>query len=89
MYRSGTGIVAYGKADGKLRIAECDGHSDYEYNMHLDDFSILTEPISAAKLKEITKQGHNFRQTMFSLSEEATQALVKVIIAKRKNQNDF
>ena len=77
LYKSGTGIIAYGKADGKLVKCENEGYADYEYNMHLDDFHILSNPISAAKMKEITECGYNFRQTLFAISEDASKKLIK------------
>ena len=76
LYHNGEGIVAYGKADGKLRKAECDGHPDYEYFMKLNDFHILQEPISAARIKEIMKRNIVFRQTMFSISEQDADAII-------------
>ena len=76
LYKNGTGIIAYGIADGKLQKAECDGHPDYEYYMHLDNFVELEAPISAAKMKKVTNQGFPFLMTMFSLSEEAAKAFI-------------
>lgn len=77
LYRSGVGIVAYGKADGVLNKADEGAKVDYEYNMHLDNFVTLAEPISAAKMKEIADCGFNFRQTLFSISEEAAKRIIQ------------
>ena len=52
---------------------------EYEYNMHLDNFVVLTNPISASKMKEIANCGFNFRQTLFSISEEAAKQIIKNI----------
>lgn len=79
LYKSGTGIIAFGVADGKLQKATCDGYADYEYYMHLDKFIKLQTPISAAKMKELTNQGFPFRTTMFSISEEAAKILMETI----------
>lgn len=79
LYKSGTGIVAYGKADGKLNKCECDGYEDYEYNMHLDDFVVLKDPISAAEMKEITDCGYNFRQTLFSISQSSADKIIAYV----------
>lgn len=79
LYKSGTGIIAYGYADGKLHKAECDGHPDYEYFMKLDGFVKLKNPISAARMKEIAEQGFPFRTTMFSISEEAANKFLDII----------
>lgn len=79
LYKSGTGIIAYGYADGKLHKAECDGHPDYEYFMKLNKFIKLKNPISAATMKEIAGQGFPFRTTMFSLSEEVAKKFFSII----------
>lgn len=50
-----------------------DGYDDYEYNMILDNFVELSKPISASQMKDITDSSFNFRQTMFSISEEAAK----------------
>ena len=82
MYKSGSGIIAYGVANGKLVKKDCDGYKDYEYNMHLDNFTKLKKPMSAAKMKEITKQGFPFRTTMFLISEECRDIIIKEIQEK-------
>ena len=79
LYENGVGIIAYGNASGKLEKRPCDGHDDYEYNMHLDEFVKLSKPVSASKMKEITQCGFNFRQTMFSISDEAKDKILKHI----------
>ena len=75
LYQSGKGIIAYGYADGNLKMQSYDGYEDYEYYMHLNEFRELKKTISAAEMKDITKQGFNFRQTLFSISEEAAKKL--------------
>ncbi len=79
LYKSGYGIIAYGTADGKLEKKDCDGYKDYEYYMHLDDFTVLKKPLSASKMKELTKQGFPFRTTMFYMSEECKEIIMKEI----------
>lgn len=79
LYKSGYGIIAYGTADGKLEKKDCDGYKDYEYYMHLDDFTVLKKPLSASKMKELTKQGFPFRTTMFYMSEECKDIIMKEI----------
>lgn len=75
LYQSGVGIVAYGKADGILnKVDECN-----EYNMHLNNFVVLANPISASKMKELANCGFNFRQTLFSISEEAAKKIIQSI----------
>ncbi len=79
LYESGVGIRAYGKADGILNTKDCDGYKDYEYNMNLNNFKILDKAISASEIRETIKHGLNFRQTLFSISEEDAEAIKKYI----------
>lgn len=79
LYKSGTGIVAYGIADGNLKKRDCDGNKDYEYYMGLDNFLILKVPMSASQMKEITGQGFPFRTTMFSISDECKDSIIEDI----------
>ncbi len=82
LYKSGAGIIAYGIASGKLEMQDCDGHHNYEYYMKLDNFKKLKTPFSASEMKTVAKQGFNFRQTMFSISEECKEAFIKEIRKK-------
>lgn len=82
LYKSGTGIIAYGIASGKLEMQDCDGHPNYEYFMKLDKFKELKDPVTASEMKDITNQGFNFRQTMYSISEESRDLLIKEIKEK-------
>lgn len=77
LYKNGEGIIAYGYADGVLNKCPCDGFDDYEYNMHLDRFVVLKNPVSASQIKNITGYGLNFRQTLFSISEESAKRIIK------------
>ena len=78
-YESGVGIRAYGYANGILNKKSCDGYDDYEYNMILDNFVELSKPISASQMKDITDSSFNFRQTMFSISEEAAKKIINYV----------
>jgi len=82
LYKSGTGVIAYGVATGKLEMQDCDGHHNYEYYMKLDKFKKLKKPFVASEMKAIANQGFNFRQTMFSISEESRDLLIKEIKKK-------
>ncbi|CZQ82306.1 hypothetical protein [Trichococcus collinsii] len=79
LYKSGTGIIAHGIASGKLEKQDCDGHHNYEYYMKLEKFQELKNPLSASEMKRVAKQGFNFRQTMYSISEECTDLLIKEV----------
>ena len=47
--------------------------------LHLDDFTVLKKPLNASKMKELTKQGFPFRTTMFYMSEECKDIIMKEI----------
>jgi ribosomal protein L39E len=83
LYRSGVGIVAAGKATGKLKKASYHGqpeHKDEEYSMALNDFVQVRPPLTAAEVKEISgNSGLVFRQTMFSLDREAGAKLYQAV----------
>lgn len=81
LYQTGKGIVAYGKADGKLKKKNWNGIIDDEYYMNLDDFKELKKPINASEMKRVANKGFPFRTTMFSIDEESKDALLKEIIA--------
>lgn len=79
LYKSGEGIVAYGKADGKLKKKEWEGVPEDEYYMYLEDFNILKTPMDAAKMKKISGRGFMFNTTLFSIDEETRDKLIKEI----------
>jgi len=79
LYKSGSGIVAYGIANGILEKRDCDGNKDYEYLMKLDKFEVLSTPMLPSKMKEITNQGFPFRTTLFSISDESRDLIIKEI----------
>lgn len=83
LYHSGAGIVAYGIADGVLRKKDCDGHKDYEYYMHLNDFKKLQKPITANEMKVLAKKGFPFPQTMYTISDQVKNIFVREIEEKR------
>lgn len=83
LYHSGAGIVAYGIADGVLRKKDCDGHKDYEYYMHLNDFKKLQKPITANEMKVLAEKGFPFPQTMYTISDQVKNIFVREIEEKR------
>lgn len=82
LYQTSVGIVAYGKADGKLNMKEWDNVPDDEYYMNLNDFRMLSNPLSAAEMKLAANIGFPFRTTMFSVDEDTKEKLMKAIKAK-------
>jgi hypothetical protein len=80
LYRSGEGIVAYGKASGLLErhpYQDDREHPDEEYSMRLHGFRRLSEAIPAAEIKAVAGSGISFRQTMVALPDSAGRALVE------------
>ncbi|WP_085522680.1 EVE domain-containing protein [Tuberibacillus sp. Marseille-P3662] len=79
LYKSGKGIVAMGIGTGIVNKEEYEGKPDEEYNMKLEDFTILRSPLSAAKMKEITESNFMFNQTMFSVGKERGELIWRYI----------
>ena len=82
-YGSGSGIVAVGTSDGKLRKAAYHGkpeHKDEEYAMGLLDFRLVDPPLTAADVvrRSAANPGLVFRQTMFSLDRDSGAKLYQV-----------
>lgn len=79
LYQSGVGIVAYGTGTGKFDKKDYIGHPKAETFTKLNQFQVLKTPMSASQMKTVTGQGFNFRQTMFSISEESMDKLIAEI----------
>ncbi|KOS63833.1 hypothetical protein [Lysinibacillus sp. FJAT-14222] len=82
LYKSGTGIVGYGKGTGVYKKKDYNGYSSAETYTPLNEFFRLKRPLSASEMKDICGQGFNFRQTMFSISEENANKLIQTIQEK-------
>jgi hypothetical protein len=83
LYQSRVGIVAIGKANGKLVKAPYQGkpeHPDEEYFMKLLDFRKIDPPMIAADIKRATAVDYRFMQTMFGLDAEAGKAIHKFMV---------
>ncbi len=86
LYRSREGIVAFGKADGKLKKLPYKGHIDEEYNMGLSEFKHLNQPFTASEIKNTTRNPNlTFRQTMISLSPEHGKKLLNAVHTRALN----
>lgn len=82
LYQNKVGIVAVGKASGKLEKAPYHGkqeHADEEYFMTLNSFRTIEPPLSAAQIKKITGIDHVFMTTLFSVDKESGQLIQKEI----------
>ena len=80
LYQSGVGIIAMGKASGKLQKAPYQGdpkHKDQEHFRTLHPFQRIDPPLSAAEIKKITATKYSFRGTMFSIDEESAEKLLE------------
>ena len=83
LYQSGVGIVAYGIADGIVRVGNYCGGENNEHYMNLEPFHKLEKPMSPSEMKNIGKKGFPFLQTMYSISEEVQKAFVADIEKNR------
>ncbi len=84
LYRSGSGIVAVGKANGRLEKKAYQGAPEFpdeEYSMKLNQFIMLSTPISASEIKEIVGRNLVFRSTMFALDKESGQKIHAKILS--------
>jgi len=85
LYQSGTGIVAVGKASGKLQIRNYHNNPknlDEEYFMKLNQFHLLEMPMSASEVKSVTGVNHRFMSTMFGVDSESGKALYKEVLKR-------
>ena len=79
LYQSGVGIVAVGKADGKLVKAPYQGDPqfpDEEYYMKLHNFKKVDPPLAAADIKRTTGVNYCFMQTMFGLDATSGKSIL-------------
>jgi hypothetical protein len=77
------GIVAMGKANGKLVKAPYQGdpaHPDEEYYMKLLDFQKVHPPMTAADVKKVTGIDYRFMQTMFGLDTASGKDIRKFML---------
>jgi len=88
LYRSGVGVVAFGKAGGKLIKGAYHGdpkHPEEEFSMKLSGFTLVDPPMTAPELKEISgNQGMVFRQTMVSLDREGGAKVSAALMDRKK-----
>jgi len=86
LYQSGAGIVSFGEANGKLQKAPYHGdpeHNDEEYFMRLNQFQLVSPPLTAAEIKTITGINHVFMSTMFGLDAESGKNIRRYIHENR------
>jgi len=85
LYQSGVGIVAVGKASGKLKIRNYHAdskHLDEEYYMKLNQFHLLETPISASEIKGVTGVNHRFMSTMFGVDADNGKKLYREVLSR-------
>lgn len=85
LYQSGVGIVAVGKASGKLKIRNYHAdskHIDEEYYMKLNQFHLLEAPLSASEIKGVTGVNHRFMSTMFGVDADNGKKLYKEVLGR-------
>ena len=80
LYQSGVGIVAMGRASGRVERAPYQGNAeqaDEEHFMSLEAFRRIDPPLSAAEIKAITETDYVFMSTLFSIDEESGEVLLE------------
>jgi len=85
LYQSGVGIVAVGKSADKLNKRDYQGnsqHPDEEYYKKLNQFQILSNPITASEIKNITGVNYRFMSTMFGIDADSGKSLYKEALSK-------
>jgi len=87
LYRSGTGIVAFGTVSGDLVKSphRKDGGPEDQYSKKLSRFEEVTPPLSAAEIKEITENNYVFMGTMFGLDAESGKKLLEEAARRTKS----
>ena len=86
LYQSRSGIVAFGKADGRLQKNPYHGNPDdgedgtAEYCMQLRSFQKVAPPLTAAEIKTITGVNYVFMHTMFGIGDDSGQKLMKHLL---------
>jgi len=87
LYRSGTGIVAFGTVSGDLVKSphRKDGGPEDQYSKKLSKFEEVTPPLSAAEIKEITENNYVFMGTMFGLDAESGKKLFEEAARRTKS----
>jgi len=86
LYKSGTGLVAFGSGSGKVDKSTDPTHKHAGpgdmYSTQLDKFHEVKPPISAAEIKEITGNNYVFMQTMFGMDGDSGKKLADVAIKR-------
>ena len=80
LYQSGVGIVAMGRASGRVERAPYQGNAeqaDEEHFMSLEAFRRIDPRLSAAEIKAITETDYVFMSTLFSIDEESGEVLLE------------
>jgi hypothetical protein len=84
LYGNGVGIVAYGKANGTLVKSSYHGGTDPEdtYSMKLNQFKLVSPPLTAAEIKRINGSNFPFLRTMSALDPESGDKIIKEIAGR-------
>jgi len=86
LYKSGTGIVAFGAASGDLVKSKHrpGGGPEDQYSMKLRNFFELSAALAASEIKEITENNYVFRGTMFGIDADAGHKLLTEATKRKK-----
>lgn len=86
LYQTGVGIVAYGRATGRIERRPYHGLDEYpdeEYSTKLERFRRIDPPLAASEINELLGTNYKFRGTMFSIGREAGAQLRRHVESAR------
>jgi hypothetical protein len=89
LYHSGVGIVAFGIATGRLEKSAYPDDPRYRddvYSARLKPFTVLDQPLTAARIREITGTNYRFMQTLFEIPAEHASQLLEEVRRERGQQ---
>jgi hypothetical protein len=79
LYQSRVGIVAFGKADGKLVVRDHAGNQKEEHHMQLNSFRYVSPPLTATEIKEVTKEKRSFNHTISIMKSNAAKKVASFV----------
>jgi hypothetical protein len=88
LYHSGVGIIAYGKASSSPNEVNEEIYVKVPFKWKVNPIEKPQSAISAWEINQELKAGYSFRQTVFSISKEMSDAIKKLKKNKDNKKND-
>ena len=82
LYENGVGIVAYGKGTGTVLLADYGDDVEETRYQKLDDFKVLSKPLSATEIKKILARSVVFLRVMSAMPDG--QKVVERILSQEE-----